>query len=128
MPLRCVDEFIEEDIDRYAGQDDQPDTEYILCLDSHNIVYPIIGGIKQGFVLDTGVKSNVIPRTVWKVLVERGIKVYNQTRDCDQTFRAYASSQPMKATGSFNDRKGAFCANDELYSERKNTDVEGNPR
>lgn len=74
--------------------------EYIMHLDGSKSVYGKIGGINQDFILDTGASSNIIPLGVWKVLKEKGIKVFNQSKQTSKTFRGF-SNEPLEVVGTF---------------------------
>lgn len=92
--------FIEEEMVN-AASEPEPVEEYIFHLDSFHSVFVKVGGVKQEFIVDTGARSNIIPKCVWVVLKERGIKVENQTTQCNKQFRAYGTDKALKINGSF---------------------------
>lgn len=96
--------FVEESQGENSTHGGNSDTEYIMHLDATKTVFANIGGVKQDFVVDTGVKSNIIPSTVWRLLKEKGIKVKNQSTDCNKIFMAFGAECPLVVLGMFEAR------------------------
>ena len=96
-------DFVEED----TNQNDEEvelvteNQEYIFSLESTKFVQAIVGGVRQEFVLDTGAKSNIVPRPHWLLMKEKGVKTKNQTKDVKTVFKAFGASEPLAVIGLF---------------------------
>lgn len=83
---------------------DDREAEFIMHLEDasmHRMVYVKIGGVTQEFILDTGVKSNIVPVVVWRVLKERKMQMFNTSNESTAVFRAYGAEEPIKVICTF---------------------------
>ena len=75
--------------------------EYIFNLQSSKFVYATVGGVRQDFVLDTGARSNIIPRPYWLLMKEKGIITKSMDKNVNTTFKAFGATEPLKVIGKF---------------------------
>lgn len=53
------------------------------------------------FLVDSGAAINTVTEDVWKNLVSSGATMYKRKFQCDRTFTAYASQQPLRVQALF---------------------------
>ena len=78
-----------------------PDKDYICVVDGCKTIECTIGGIKQQMLIDTGTRRNVIPKVIWELMKMKGVKVFNQTKQIDVSFYAFAADKPLTVACSF---------------------------
>lgn len=69
------------------------DEEYVLCIDdddtNDDIVECVLGGVVLNGTIDSGSKYNLINEKTWTWLKSSNVRVHNQRRDTDKSFKAY---------------------------------------
>ncbi|XP_065204814.1 uncharacterized protein K02A2.6-like [Planococcus citri] len=82
------------------------DDNYVFTVTSKvrkNEFHCDVGGVVQGFIIDSGADDNLIPKEDWNILKSKHIKVISQTpaSETDKKLIAYAQTSPLKIAGTF---------------------------
>lgn len=93
--------YLSSSSDSDEGGEPAIETEY-LCYLGGEKMYPVkIGTAPIEVVVDTGTRSNIVPKKHWEILKLKKIKVFNQTKQINKQFYSFGSDQPLKCLMSF---------------------------
>lgn len=89
------------DSDESIAESDTVDEEYVFFVGGDKQFPCVIGGVAQDMLIDSGSKSNLIPKKFWELMKAKRIKAENQTTVADRKFYTFGSTVPLKVIGSF---------------------------
>lgn len=61
----------------------------------------MVGGVKLKFIIDSGIKKNMISNSAWSVLKNNKVSVLEQNKGSDIKFLAYGQTKPLDISGRF---------------------------
>ncbi|XP_030750159.1 uncharacterized protein K02A2.6-like [Sitophilus oryzae] len=77
------------------------ETDYVFHIDDDCLVQCKIGNVPIELLIDSGSKSNLITGDSWEFLKENKVHVWNQIKNPEKCFVAYASNTPLTVLGAF---------------------------
>lgn len=95
--------FKSHQVNEVETSDDKEGNNFLFSIsDGGELIRIKLGGVVLQVLVDSGCKKNIVDEQSWNYVKANGVKIWNQTKNCDEVFLPYGeNSKPLTLLGKF---------------------------